>query len=79
MPTKDEVIKELESKTCNVHNMPPCLGNISTIIPVLTCCQDFKEQLQQELIRKFGKEFVNQTIRLTQRITAYSLCGDKLN
>jgi hypothetical protein len=65
MPTQEEVIKEITSNVCTIHNTPPFIGNVSNIIPVLTCCQNFKEQLQRELSAKFGQAYVEQTIRLT--------------
>lgn len=61
----EKVIKEIESKMCSIHNIRPCLGNISNVIPVLTCCREFKEQLQKELTKEYGEEFVEKTIRLT--------------
>jgi len=65
MPTQNQVIKEIVDKVCTIHGMQPCLGNISNIIPVLTCCQEFKEQIHQELTQKYGEEFVEQSVYLT--------------
>jgi hypothetical protein len=64
MPTQKEVIKAIEGKACTIHYQHPCLGNISNIIPILTCCLEFKEQLEKELIQEYGEEFVQKTIRL---------------
>jgi len=65
MFTHKEVAKVIEEKICAVHHEHPCLGNLSNVIPVLTCCRKFKTQLLSELIKQYGEEFVQKTIRLT--------------
>ena len=58
MPTQEEVIKEIASNICMIHETPPFIGNVSTIIPVLTCCQDFKDCCNVNFLKNSDKRML---------------------
>lgn len=67
-----QISRDLSNLYCELHHMSLSSRNAKELTVVKVCCSHFKGEVEQELERKFGAEFVKEHIRFQLPVTEFS-------
>lgn len=58
----EDVKSNLETFTCQHHHTKPFVSSSGDRINVLCCCNDFKAECKEKMIKMLGNEYIDQKI-----------------